>query len=210
MRIELLGHVEDGIAPALTRELHDHLSGADHLARFGADRGHHTRGIGEQDRVAQLILRDAHLRLSGVDLGLDARQGLLGLVELARVVQPLASSFCCRPKVRRACVSPPRADERSACAERSAFCWFCGSSWATIWPALSDIADVDGPLDHASVEAKGEADLILRANLARQRHGLAFRARSTVTVRTGRTWAVGGAGLSQPATVAAIKAAVKI
>jgi hypothetical protein len=34
--------------------------------------------------------------------------------------------------------------------------------------------------------------------------------RSTVTVRTGRAWEVGGAGLSQPVTVATIKAAHKI
>ena len=38
------------------------------------------------------------------------------------------------------------------------------------------IAHMDGPLDHASVEAKREADLVLGANLACQRNGLAFRA----------------------------------
>ena len=38
------------------------------------------------------------------------------------------------------------------------------------------IADIDRPLDHAAVEAKGEADLILGADLARHRNGLAFRA----------------------------------
>ena len=41
---------------------------------------------------------------------------------------------------------------------------------------LEDVADIDEPLDHASVEAEREADLVLGANLARQRHGLAFRA----------------------------------
>ena len=41
---------------------------------------------------------------------------------------------------------------------------------------LEHIADIDGPLDHASVEAKGEADLVLGADLAGQRNGLAFRA----------------------------------
>jgi hypothetical protein len=40
---------------------------------------------------------------------------------------------------------------------------------------LEDIAQIDGPLDHASVEAKGEAHLVLSANLARQRNGLAVR-----------------------------------
>ena len=35
---------------------------------------------------------------------------------------------------------------------------------------------MDRPLDHPSVEAKGETDLILRANLAGERDDLAFRA----------------------------------
>ena len=37
------------------------------------------------------------------------------------------------------------------------------------------IAHIDGPLDHPPVEAKGEADLVLGADLAGQRNGLAFR-----------------------------------
>ena len=63
-----------------------------------------------------------------------------------------------------------------ACAVRSAFCWFCGSSLGDDLAWLEHVADIHGPLDHASVEAKGEADLVLGANLARQGHGLAFRA----------------------------------
>ena len=65
----------------MTRDVDDHLSGADHLTRFGAGRGHHAGGIGEQDRVAQLIPCDAHLGMSGIDLGLGAQQRLLGLIE---------------------------------------------------------------------------------------------------------------------------------
>jgi hypothetical protein len=38
------------------------------------------------------------------------------------------------------------------------------------------IADIDEPLDHVSVEAKGEAGLVLGADVTRQRDGLAFRA----------------------------------
>ena len=41
---------------------------------------------------------------------------------------------------------------------------------------MSTSPTFDGPLDHASVEAKGEADLVLGANLACQRNGLAVRA----------------------------------
>ena len=69
---------------------------------------------------------------------------------------------------------------------------------------------MNGPLDHPSVEAKGEGDFVLRANLAGQRNDLAFRALSTATVRTGRASEIGGVVLSQPATVAAIRAAAAI
>jgi hypothetical protein len=37
------------------------------------------------------------------------------------------------------------------------------------------IADIDEPLDHASVEAKGDAGLVPGADVTRQRNGLAFR-----------------------------------
>ena len=74
---------------------------------------------------------------------------------------------------------------------------------------LEHIADIDGPLDHASVEAKGEADLVLGADVARQRNGLAFRAALDGDRPDGPGLGVGGAGLSQPVTVAAIKAAHK-
>ena len=43
---ELLGDVEDGVASALTRDLHDHLPGVDHLACLGADRSDRARGVG--------------------------------------------------------------------------------------------------------------------------------------------------------------------
>jgi hypothetical protein len=75
------GHIEHSVASALTRDVHDHLSGVDHLARLGAGRGHHAGGIGEQDRIAQLILRDSYLGMSAIDLGLGAQKCLLGLVE---------------------------------------------------------------------------------------------------------------------------------
>ena len=43
---ELLGDVEDGVASALTRELHDHLPGVNHLARLRADGGDRSSGVG--------------------------------------------------------------------------------------------------------------------------------------------------------------------
>jgi hypothetical protein len=41
--------------------------------------------------------------------------------------------------------------------------------------SLEDIADIHEPLGHASVDAEGEVDLVLGANLARQRHDLTLR-----------------------------------
>ena len=41
---------------------------------------------------------------------------------------------------------------------------------------LQDIANIDMPLDHPAIEAKSEADLVLGANMARQRDDLAFGA----------------------------------
>src|SRR5215472_8181563 len=78
---QLLWNIEYGVAPALPREVHDHLPGAYDLARFGADRRDRARGVGVQGRVAQLILRDAQLRLGRVDLALDGLELLLGLIE---------------------------------------------------------------------------------------------------------------------------------
>ena len=141
---ELLGHIEHRIASALARDIDDHLAGADHFARLGADRGHHAGSIGEQDRVAQLILRDAHLRLGGVDLGLGAQQGLLGFVEFgARRPAALPGAA---PAARRSGApgsGPPGPRRDWPAPVRSMFCWFCGSSWATTWPGRDDIAHVD-------------------------------------------------------------------
>jgi hypothetical protein len=96
---ELFGNVEDGVASALLRELHDHLPGVDDFARFGADRGNRAGGIGGHDRVAQLILRDAHLRLSGVDLGLGRNQGLLGFIEFRAGRPAMLDEVLLREKV---------------------------------------------------------------------------------------------------------------
>ena len=207
---ELLGHVEDGVASALTRELHDHLPGMDHFARFGALRGNGTRRIGGQDRVAQLFLRGAHLCLSGVDLGLNGLQLLLGFVELGPG----------RPAVLQELLLPPEGDARLSqlrlkrrevgLRRAQRVLLDLGVELSDDLACLEHIADIDGPLDHASVEAKGEAGLVLGADVTRQRNGLAFRAALDGDCPDRPGLGVGGAGLSQPVTVATIKAAHKI
>ena len=199
---ELFGNVEDGVASALLRELHDHLPGVDDFARFGAHRGNRAGGIGGHDRVAQLILRDAHLRLSGVDLGLGRNEGLLGFIEFGAGRQAMLDEVLLS-REGQPCLSQRRLGRREVGLRR------LQRILLVLWVKPGDdlarrehIAHVDGPLDHPSVEAKGEVDLVLGANLPCQRNGLAFSGRSTVVVRTGRAADAVGAGLSQPAMVA--------
>ena len=110
---ELLRHVEDGVACALMRELHDHLPGMDHFARFGADRGDRTRGICDQSGIAQLVLRDAQLRLGGIDLGLGCRKLLLRFIEFGAGYRPSFTSIWFRQKARRVWAKPPRPTQGS-------------------------------------------------------------------------------------------------
>ena len=170
---ELLGHVEHSIASALTRQLHNHLPAPDHFARVGADRGDHARGIGEQGRVAQLILRDAHLGMRGVDLGLGCQQGLLGIIEFGTGSPAPLQKLLLSPK------GEARLGQHRLSRHEVGLCrvqcvqFVLGVELGDKLTGLEDIAQIHGPLDHASVEAKGEARLVLGANLARQRDGLA-------------------------------------
>jgi hypothetical protein len=72
------------------------------------------------------------------------------------------------------------------------------------------IAHVDGALDHPSVEAKGEVDLVLGANLPCQRNGLAFKGALDGGCPDGSCSGRGWVGWLQPATVAEINATAKI
>ena len=103
---ELLGDVEDGVAAALTRELHDHLPGADHFARLGADRGDRAR----RRRLTTPCSSAAPARSAPAPGRSRPGPGRLrsfcwASSKLARVVQPSFRSSCCRAKVRRAWVS---------------------------------------------------------------------------------------------------------
>ena len=172
----MLGHIEDGVASALTRELHDHLPGMDHFARLGAFRGDRTRGIGIQDRVAQLFLRSTHLCLSGVDLGLDGLELLPRFVELARGRPPILHQLLL-PRESKARLYQQRLNRCQVGLRR------VQPVLLNLWvepgddlSCLKDIADIDEPLHHPSVETKGEVGLVLGADMTRQRNGFAFRA----------------------------------
>ena len=172
----MLGDIEDGVATALTRELHNHLPGADDFARFGAGRGNGAGGVGVQDRVALLFARDLHLSLGGVDLGLGGQKLLLGLVEIG------AGS----PAVLQEFLLPPEGQARLGQHRlKRGEIGFCRAQRIVLNLGVEPgdhltcgepVADMNRPLDHSSVEAKSQADLVLRANLAGQRHDLAFRA----------------------------------
>jgi hypothetical protein len=152
---ELFGDIEDGVASALSRELHDHLPGPDDFTRFGAHRGNRAGSIGGHDRVAQLILRDAHLGLRGGDLRLGSNEGLLGFIEFgAGCVATLDEVLLAREG--QTGLGQRRLGRRKVGSRR------LQRILLILWVKPGDhlaggehIANVDRPGDHASVELKG-------------------------------------------------------
>ena len=129
-----------------------------------------------KDRVAQPILRDAQLGLGGVDLGLDGLELLLGFVELGPGGPPVFQELLLPPE-GEARLGQQRLERGEVGLRRAQrVLLVLGVEPGDELACLEHIAHIDGPLDHASVEAKGEADLVLGANLAGQRNGLALRA----------------------------------
>ena len=173
---ELLRDVEDGVAAALTCELHNHLPGVDDFARLGADGGDGARGVGEQSRVALLFPRGPQLRLRGVDLGLGAQELLLGVVEIGARGPAVLEQFLL-PREGEARLGQRRLERGEIGFRRSRrIVLDLGIEPSDDLAGLEHIAHMDRPFDHPPVEAKGETDLILRANLAGQGDDLAFRA----------------------------------
>ena len=172
---ELLGNIEDGVASALARELHDHLPGVNHLARLRADSGDHSSGVGRQDRVALLLARDPYLRLRRIDLGLGGQQLLLDLVEIGArgppVLQELLLPRKGEARLGQHCLRRRKVGLRRA----QRILLDLGIEPGDNLTCGEPVARVDGPLDHPSVEAKGEGGFVLRANLTGQRNDLAFR-----------------------------------
>ena len=113
---------------------------------------------------------------SGVDLGLDGLELLPRFVEIGPGRPPILHELLL-----------PRESEARLYQQRLNRCQVglrrVQPVLLDLWvepsddlSCLEDIAHIDGPLDHASVEAKGEVDLVLGADVTRQRNGLTFRA----------------------------------
>ena len=174
VRMSCSGTSKTASRPPSRASCHNHLPGTNHFARFGADRGDRTWGIGGENRIAQPILRDAHLCPSSVDLGLGRSQALFGFVE----------SGAGRPATLQELLLPVKGEVRllQRSLSRREFrlrrtqlvLLVLGIEPSDDVAALEHIAHVDGPLDHASVNAKGEADFVLGTNLPCQGNGLAL------------------------------------
>ena len=173
---ELLRDIENGVASALARELHDRLPGVNHLARLGADRGDSAGRIGEQHGVALLLARDPDLRLRGVDLGLNGQELLLGVVEIGprrpAVLEERLLPLEGEPRLGQHRLE--RGEVGLSRAQRIVL--DLGIEPADQLVRGEHVADMDRPLDHPAVDAKGETDLVLGANLAGERDHLAFHA----------------------------------
>ena len=174
---ELLGHVEDGVAPALTRELHDHLPGVDHLARLGADCGDRARRRRRTRPCSPAVpARCAPAPARSSTWAWAAQELLLGLVEFGAGRPAVLQEFLLPPE-GEARLGQHRLDRGEIGFRRAQRILLdLGVEPRDDLAGLEHIAHIDGPLDHPSVEAKGEADLVLGADLAGQRNDLAFRA----------------------------------
>lgn len=181
-----------------------------HFARFGSFCGDRAGGIGEQGRVAQLILREAHLCLSGVDLGLAGPEHLLGFVEFGPR-RPATLQELLLPSEGETRLSQHRFGRREIGLRRTQRVLLV----LRVQPGdelsrLQHIAYIDRTLDDASVNTKGQADLVLGANLTGERNGLAARDALDGDRPDQPGLGAGGAGLSQPVTITLIRAPATI
>ena len=172
---ELFGYIEHRIASALTRYVHDRLSGADHLARLGTSCGYHAGSIGEQVGVIQLILLDAHLGTSGIHLGLGAAKGLFGVVKFCASRPATGQKLLLTAKGQAGLRQHGLGRGETGLCRAQRVLLVLRVELSDDLARLENVTDIDEPLDHVSVEAEGKADLVLGANLARQRYGLALR-----------------------------------
>jgi hypothetical protein len=144
--------------------------------RLGADSGDGTRGVGEQNRVGLLFPSGSQLRLRRVDLSLGAQELLLGVVEIGAWGPAVLEEFLL-PREGEARLGQRRLERGEIGFRRSRrIVLDLGIEPSGDLPGLKHIAHMDRPLDHPPVEAEGKTDLILRANLAAEGDGLAFRA----------------------------------
>ena len=132
--------------------------------------------VGKQHGVALLLARDPDLRLSGVDLRLDGQELLLGLVEIG-ARGPAILQELLLPREGKARLGQHRLDRGKVSLRRAQRVVLnLGVKPGDQLVRSEHVADVDRPLDHPAINPKGEADLVLRPNLAGKRDHLAFHA----------------------------------
>lgn len=169
----LCRHVEHRIAAIVPGDPDDHLSGLNHLPRFNRSGCDHAGGVDPQVCAAQLIFRHAQLRLGGLEPGACGLQRLLGALELSarrhvpRQKKSLAREFTfrlgklrlrggdCRLRRTQGVDLVLRVESRNHLI------------------GLDPVTDVDGSLDHAPANAKGEPRFVLRLDPSGEGYGLA-------------------------------------
>ena len=222
-------YVEDRIAPTLARELNHHTPGRHDLAGLGPTGGDGTRTVGDQIGIGEVILRRAQLGLGRVHLGLGSLACLHGLVKHLPRDEALgqqgleALHRVARLHQARHCTSQAGAGGRNGVF--GSLRVQTGNHLAGFDP----VADIDRTLDQLATNAKGQGDILLRLDVAAERHNLppgALRDRDH-THRADRLWTcrglIGGVAAGQqggegegegegdsPPEPAACKAAVPI
>ncbi len=168
--LDLRRHVEDAVASARARDLHDHAPGGHDLARLGADLRHRPAGVGDEARIGHPVLREVDLRLRGLHRRLRALQVRRDLVE-GRLRDEALREQLFLPVVVVALLDelrPSRGELRPHALGSAVL--VRGIEAGDELSGLDDVADVDAPLDHSPVDAEGEVDLGLRLDRASQGH----------------------------------------
>ena len=96
-------------------------------------RGDRAGDIGPELRVAHPVLGDMQLRLGVIHLRLRRAQVLLGLIEQNPCRKSSVHQLALAVEIIARLNQFPLAAESAACADRSAFNSFCGSSLASTW-----------------------------------------------------------------------------
>ena len=170
----MLGNVEDSVKAALACDLRHHLTGANHLARLGSGRRHRARAVGREHGVAQLVLRNAQLGAGSVRLCLRRVQSLLRIIKLGARRPAVLQEFLLSPECKP-CLGQRRFGRlKVGLRHAQRVLLVLGIEASDHLSRGHQVSHPNEPGDHPSVEAKGEAGLVLCTHLPREGDEFAF------------------------------------
>ena len=174
--LEACGHVKNGIATILARNLNDHAPTLDNLTGFGADCRHHATGIGQQSRVTEPVAGDADLRLRCVDLRLGAGCNLRDPIESRLGDEVLRQQRTVARLVGARLDELPAGPLKGGFRRTQTVFLIFRIESRDFLAGRDRVTDIHRPADHAPVDAKRQIDFGFRLYPAGERHRIATAA----------------------------------